>query len=75
MRFQVVMAAVINITVVRDVAPCDDKLTDVSEVFTAFYTALIAVITEAASASETSVNLYQTSRRNKAEDSHLHPRL
>jgi hypothetical protein len=28
---------------------------------------------EAASTSETSVNFYQTTRRNNSEDSHLHP--
>jgi hypothetical protein len=33
---------------------------------------LIAVMTEAASTCETSVNFYQTTRRNNPEDSHLH---
>jgi hypothetical protein len=35
---------------------------------------LIALIMEAASTSETSVNFYQTTRRNNPEDSHLHTR-
>jgi hypothetical protein len=42
-------------------------LTDVSEV-------LIALMTKAASTSETSVNLHQTISRNNPEDSHLHTR-
>jgi hypothetical protein len=33
---------------------------------------LIALMMEAASASVTSVNFYQTTRRNNSEDSHLH---
>jgi hypothetical protein len=33
---------------------------------------LIVLMMEAASASETSVNFYQTTRRNNPEDSHLH---
>jgi hypothetical protein len=33
---------------------------------------LIALMTEAASTCETSVNFYQTTRRNNPEDSHLH---
>jgi hypothetical protein len=48
-------------------------LTDVSEELTA----LIIIITltmEAVSASETSVNIYQTTRCNIAKDSHLHAR-
>jgi hypothetical protein len=32
----------------------------------------IALMMEAASTSETSVNFYQTTRRNNPEDSHLH---
>jgi hypothetical protein len=35
---------------------------------------LIALMMEAASTSETSVNFYQTARRNNPEDSHLHTR-
>jgi hypothetical protein len=35
---------------------------------------LIALMMEAVSASETSVNFYQTTRRNNPEDSHLHTR-
>jgi hypothetical protein len=36
---------------------------------------LIALIMQAASTSETSVNVYHTTRRNNPEDSHLHTRL
>jgi hypothetical protein len=36
--------------------------------------AIIALMMEAASPSETSVNVYQTKRRNSPEDSHLHTR-
>jgi hypothetical protein len=36
------------------------------------YIRLIALMMEAASTSETSVNFYQTTRRNIPEDSHLH---
>jgi hypothetical protein len=35
---------------------------------------IIRAMTEAASTSETSVNFYQTKRRNNPEDSHLHTR-
>jgi hypothetical protein len=35
---------------------------------------IIAVMKKAASTSETSVNFYQTTRRNNPEDSHLHSR-
>jgi hypothetical protein len=33
---------------------------------------LIALMMEAASTSETPVNVYQTTRRNNQEDSHIH---
>jgi hypothetical protein len=36
--------------------------------------ALIALMMEAASTSETSVNFYQTTRHSNSEDSHLHTR-
>jgi hypothetical protein len=36
--------------------------------------AIIALMTEAVSISETSVNFYQTTRRNIPEDIHLHTR-
>jgi hypothetical protein len=39
---------------------------------TAFIMRLIALMMEAASTSETSVNFYQTTRRNIPEDTHLH---
>jgi hypothetical protein len=42
-------------------------LTDVSEVLTAF---IIALMTEALSTSEASVNIYQTTRHSIPEDSH-----
>jgi hypothetical protein len=48
------------------------KFTDVSEVFAA--SIIIALMMEAASTSETSVNFYQTTRRNIPEDNHLHTR-
>jgi hypothetical protein len=35
----------------------------------------IALMTETASTSETSVNLYQTARHNNTEDSHLGPSI
>jgi hypothetical protein len=51
------------------VAPCSlVKFTDVSDVLAA------AIIRAIASTSETSVNLYKTTRRNIPEDSHLHTR-
>jgi hypothetical protein len=37
--------------------------------------AIIAMMTEAASTSETSVNFHYTTRRNIPEDSHLHSHL
>jgi hypothetical protein len=46
-------------------------LTDVSELLTA---SIIAMLVEAINTSETSVNFYQTTRRNNAEDSHLQVR-
>jgi hypothetical protein len=45
------------------------KFTSVSEVLAA---SIIALIMEAASTSETSVNFYQTTWHNIPEDSHLH---
>jgi hypothetical protein len=45
------------------------KFTDVSEVLAV---TIIAVIGEAVSTSETTVNLYQTARCNKPRDKHLH---
>jgi hypothetical protein len=35
---------------------------------------IIAMLIEAASTSETSINVYQTARRNIPEESHLHTR-
>jgi hypothetical protein len=45
------------------------KFTDVSEVLAA---SIIALMMEAASTCETSVNVYQTTRRNSPEDSYIH---
>jgi hypothetical protein len=50
------------------VAPCI-----LVEVYRRF-SLLIALMTEAESTSETSVNFYQTTRRYNPEDSHLHTR-
>jgi hypothetical protein len=57
-------------------APCSlvsiDLLTDVSEVHTAsIITEFIALIMEAVSTTETSVNLYDTTWRNKPEDTFI----
>jgi hypothetical protein len=46
-------------------------LTDVSEVLTAFVIKAIALMKEAVSTSETSVNFYKTTLRNIPEDGHL----
>jgi hypothetical protein len=49
------------------------KFTDVLEVPAAsIIRGLIAPMMEAASTSETSVNVYQTTRRNNPDDNHLH---
>jgi hypothetical protein len=47
------------------------KFTDILEVFAA---SIIALMMEAASTSETSVNFYQTTWCNIRKDSHLHTR-
>jgi hypothetical protein len=47
--------------------------TDVLEVLPASITRTMSMM-EAASTSETSVNFYQTTRRNNPQDSHLHTR-
>jgi hypothetical protein len=50
-------------------------LTDVSEVLAAsIIRATSPLMIETAGTSETSVNLYQTARRNNPVDSHLHTR-
>jgi hypothetical protein len=54
-----------------DVAPC--SLVEVTDVKEALAASIIrALIMDAASTSETSVNLYQTTRHNISADSHLH---
>jgi hypothetical protein len=50
------------------------KLADVAEVLTAFIMRVIALTKEAKSTSETSVNFYQTTRRNLPEGNHLDTR-
>jgi hypothetical protein len=55
-RFQVLTAESMRMIVFWDAAPCS----------------LIVLLMEAASTSETSVNFYETTRRNIPEDSHLH---
>jgi hypothetical protein len=54
------------------------SLTDVSEVLAASMSrtmkVMVALMMEAASTTEMSVNFYQTTRRNIPEDSHLHTR-
>jgi hypothetical protein len=45
-------------------------LTDVSEVLTSIF--IIALMEEAVRSTKTSVNIYQTKRRNVPEGSHLH---
>jgi hypothetical protein len=53
-----------------DVLPCSPiKLTDISDVLTAFF---ITLWMEAVSTSETSVNFYQTTQHNNPEDSNHH---
>jgi hypothetical protein len=41
----------------------------------AFWVVAIALMMEAASTSETSLNFYQTTRRYNPEDGHLHTRI
>jgi hypothetical protein len=64
MRFQVLTAASMKMTVSWDVASC--RLVEVYRCFMA-----IALMMEVVSISETSINFYQTTRRNIPEDSHL----
>jgi hypothetical protein len=80
-RFQVITAAGMNMTVFWDVAPC--RLVEIDLRFRAAcclhhqgdeITSLIALMIETASSSGTSVNFYQQKRRNIPEDSPLHDR-
>jgi hypothetical protein len=71
MRFQVLTAASIKLTVFWDVAPCSPVETD--RRFRGAYCLWAALMMEAVSTSETSVNFYETTRSNIPEDSHLHP--
>jgi hypothetical protein len=59
LRFEVLTAASLKMTAFSDVAPCS-----LVEVYR-----LIALMMEAASTSETSVNFYQTTRRKNPEKS------
>jgi hypothetical protein len=68
-RFRVLTAASMKMTVFWDVATC--SLVEVYRRFRGAYCD-IALMMEAESTSETSVNFYQTTRRNNPEDSHLH---
>jgi hypothetical protein len=54
-----------------DILPCSQMSTDVSEVRAA---SIIALMMEAARTSETSVNIYLTTRQYIPEDSELHTR-
>jgi hypothetical protein len=64
-RFQVLAAAIMKMAVFWDVAPCS-----LVEVYRRLRVVcdVIALMMEAASSSETSVNFYQTARRNNPED-------
>jgi hypothetical protein len=64
-RFEVLTAASIKMTVFWVAAPCS-----LVEFYRRYRGAIIALMMEAASTSETLVNFYQTTRR-KPEDSHL----
>jgi hypothetical protein len=61
-RFEILTAASMNVSVFWVVAPC--SLVEVYQ--------LIALMMEAASTSETSVNFHQTAWCNNPEDSRLH---
>jgi hypothetical protein len=79
LRFQVLTAASTEMTVFWTVAPCS-----LVEVYRRLrgacglhnqgddHSSLIALMMEATSTSETSVNVYQTTQRNSPEDGHLH---
>jgi hypothetical protein len=72
-RFQVLTAASMKITLFWNVAPCSlEKFTDVSDVFNSTQIrTIIALLMEAATTSETSVNFCQTTPRNVPEESYL----
>jgi hypothetical protein len=73
MKFQILTAVSMKVTVFWDVVPCSPvKFTDVSEVLAAsIMKVIIALMKEAGSTSEMSVNFYQTTWCNIPEDSHL----
>jgi hypothetical protein len=62
----------INIAVFWVVVPY--SLIEVYEVSEVLAASIIRAMMEAGSTSETSVNFYQTTRRNNPQDSHLHTR-
>jgi hypothetical protein len=66
--FEVLTAVSTKMAVFWVVAPCSLVVTNVSEVLAA---SIIRAMMEAARASETLVNFYQTTRRYNPEDSHL----
>jgi hypothetical protein len=74
-RFQVLTATSMKTAVFWDVAPCSlVDIDDVSEVLAVSIIrvmSLVALVIETVSTSETSVNIYQASRRNVPEDNHL----
>jgi hypothetical protein len=59
-----------NMAVFWVVAPC--PLVEVYRRFRGVTASIIALMIEAASASKSSVNFYQTTRRNNPEGSHIH---
>jgi hypothetical protein len=67
-RFQVLTAASLKMTVFWDVESC--KLIETDRRFRGVY-CLISVTMEAINASEMSANFYKTIRRNISEDGHL----
>jgi hypothetical protein len=75
MRFGVLTAASMKFTVFWDVAPCSlVEIYRLLEVLAASIFRAIALMMEAVSIFETSVNFYQITRRNIPEDSNLHTR-
>jgi hypothetical protein len=69
-RCSVLTATNMKMTVFWDVAPC--SLVEINRRFGDAYCHIIVLMMEAVSTSETSVKLYQTTRRNISEDSLHH---
>jgi hypothetical protein len=75
-RFQALMAANMKKTVFLDVPPCSLEETDLRTFQNCLLLpSLIALMMEAISTSETSINFYETTRRNIPEDGHLQNRF